>query len=45
VTACTVALREFVLAGFACRLLVAHALLGDTTSPLLELLAPERFEG
>jgi gamma-glutamylputrescine oxidase len=31
--------------GFACGRLVADALLGDTASPQLELLAPERFEG
>jgi glycine/D-amino acid oxidase-like deaminating enzyme len=31
--------------GFACGRLVADAMLGDTTSPQLELLAPERFEG
>jgi glycine/D-amino acid oxidase-like deaminating enzyme len=31
--------------GFACGRLVAEAMLGDTTSPQLELLAPERFEG
>jgi glycine/D-amino acid oxidase-like deaminating enzyme len=31
--------------GFACGRLVADAMLGDTTSPQLELLTPERFEG
>jgi glycine/D-amino acid oxidase-like deaminating enzyme len=31
--------------GFACGRLVADAMLGDTSSPQLELLTPERFEG
>jgi len=31
--------------GFACGQLVADAMLGDTTSPQLELFSPERFEG
>jgi glycine/D-amino acid oxidase-like deaminating enzyme len=30
--------------GFACGQLVADAMLGDTASPQLELLTPERFE-
>jgi glycine/D-amino acid oxidase-like deaminating enzyme len=31
--------------GFACGRLVADAMLGDASSPQLELLTPERFEG